>query len=202
MEGYYFITDSKLSRAGNISDVENAVAAGVEVVQYRNKEKSAKEMKDEALVLREICKDITFLINDRVDIALAVGADGVHLGNEDLSFSKARELLGNDKIIGLTVHSLKEALVAQDVGAGYLGVSPIFTTTTKPDAGTPSGVRLIREIKKHIAIPIIAIGGITLDNAPEVVRAGADGLCAISAVVTKPDVKAEIDKFQLLFHRK
>lgn len=202
MEGYYFITDSKLSRAGNISDVENAVAAGVEVVQYRNKEKSAKEMKDEALVLREICKDITFLINDRVDIALAVGADGVHLGNEDLSFSKARELLGNDKIIGLTVHSLKEALVAQDVGAGYLGVSPIFTTTTKPDAGTPSGVRLIREIKKHIAIPIIAIGGITLDNAPEVVRAGADGLCAISAVVTKPDVKVEIDKFQLLFHRK
>ncbi|MFC1709023.1 thiamine phosphate synthase [Candidatus Omnitrophota bacterium] len=202
MKGYYFITDAKISRSGNISDVEDAVAAGVEVVQYRDKNKSAKEMKEEALVLRQICKDITFLINDRIDIAIAVGADGVHLGNEDLSYSKARELMGNYRIIGLTVHSLKEALEAQSVGADYLGVSPIFSTTTKPNAGAPAGVELIKEIKKRILIPIIAIGGITLANAPEVVESGADGLCAISAVITSSDVKAEIGKFQTLFHRR
>lgn len=201
MRGYYFITDARISRAGNISDVEDAVAAGVEVVQYRDKAKSAKEIKDEALVLRGICKDITFLINDRVDIALAVGADGVHLGNEDLSYSKTRELLGDDKIIGLTVHSLKEALVAQDLGVDYLGVSPIFSTTTKSDAGKPAGVGFIAEIKEHVSIPIIAIGGITMANAAQVVRAGADGLCAISTVVSKQDVKREIEKFQALFRK-
>ncbi len=200
MRGYYFITDAKISRAGNISDVEDAVAVGVQVVQYRDKTKSAKEMKNEALVLRGICKDITFLINDRVDIALAVGADGVHLGNEDLSYSKARELLGTDKIIGLTVHSLKEALVAQDLGADYIAVSPIFSTATKSDAGEPVGLGLINEIKKHISMLIIAIGGITIANAAKVVKAGADGLCAISAVVSKQDVKEEIEKFQALFH--
>jgi thiamine-phosphate pyrophosphorylase len=201
MRGYYFITDAKISRAGNISDVEDAVAAGVEVVQYREKEKSAKEMKDEALVLRGICKDITFLINDRVDVALAVGADGVHLGSEDLSYSKARELLGDDKIIGLTVHSLKEALVAQDLGADYLGVSPIFATTTKSDAGKPAGVGLIEEIKEHVTVPLIAIGGITLANAAQVVKSGADGLCAISAIVSSQDVKKEISRFQNLFDK-
>jgi thiamine-phosphate pyrophosphorylase len=201
MKGYYFITDSKLSRAGNVSDVQNAAAAGVEVIQYRRKDASTAELFAEAAVLKRNCRRTLFLINDRVDIALAVQADGVHLGQEDLPFQHARKLLGRGKIIGLTVHSLEEARQAEAAGADYLGVSPIFTTQTKADAGPPGGIRLIQEIKRRVKIPVIAIGGINLANAPDVVRAGADGLCAISAVVCRKDVRAEIEKYQRLFRR-
>jgi thiamine-phosphate pyrophosphorylase len=199
IKGYYFITDAYISLAGNVPDVKDAVAAGVTVVQYRDKKKSTKDMKEEALVLRRICKDVIFLINDSVDIALYVEADGVHLGSDDLPYSTARRLLGDKKIIGMTVHNLEEALEAQRLGADYLGVSPIFSTNTKSDAGKPVGAGLIKEIKKQVSLPIIAIGGITLGNASRVMQAGADGLCAISAVITKQDVKAEISKFQALF---
>jgi thiamine-phosphate pyrophosphorylase len=199
MIGYYFITDAKLSRAGNISDVKKALKAGVKMVQYREKEASTKEMYEEALKLRKICKNVTFLINDRIDIALAVDADGVHIGQEDLPYVTARKLLGRKKLIGITVHNLKEALEAQRLGADYLGVSPIFSTKTKLDSKKPVGVSLIKKIRKHITIPMVAIGGINIFNAKEVVKAGADGLCAISAVVTQQNVKQEIEKFQLLF---
>lgn len=199
MLGYYFITDAKLSCAGNISDVRNALKAQVKFIQYRNKCASTKEMLDEALALRKICKKAKLIINDRVDIALAVNADGVHLGQDDLLYKIARELLGKKKIIGVTVHSLKEAIAAKKQGADYLGVSPIFATGTKLDAGKPRGIKLIREIKKCVSIPVVAIGGINLSNAQEVVSAGADGLCAISAVITKQDIKKEIRKFQKLF---
>jgi len=202
MKGYYFITDAKTSRAGNLNDVKNAVRANVEVVQYREKYKNTHQMYEEAVKLRAICKDIKFLINDRVDIALAVDADGVHLGNDDLPFSVARKLLGKNRIIGVTAHNLKEAHRAEKLGADYLGVSPIFLTTTKPDAGKPAGLELIRQIKKNVSLPIVAIGGINLSNAKDVVNAGADSLCAISAVVSAADVKAEIEKFQALFKGK
>ena len=199
MRGYYFITDAGLSRAGNISDVKKALAAKVKVVQYREKQAPAKKAYEEALKLRRICKNVLFLVNDRLDLALAVDADGVHLGQEDLPLAVARKLLGRRKIIGVTVHNLKEAREAQQGSADYLGVSPIFPTHTKGDAGKPTGVELIKAIKKQVSLPLIAIGGINLANAGEVVSAGADGLCAISAVVTQPDVKAEILKFQELF---
>lgn len=199
MMGYYFITDSGLSRAGNISDVRNAVKAGVKFIQYREKQLNAKEMYQEALALRKICNKANFLVNDRLDIALGVEADGVHLGQEDLPFGVVRKLLGKRKIIGVTVHNLKEAREMQKLGADYLSVSPIFATKTKLDAGIPVGINLIKSIKKHISIPVVAIGGINLSNAGEVIRAGADGFCAISAVVTKREVKKEIEKFQQLF---
>jgi thiamine-phosphate pyrophosphorylase len=201
VKGYYFITDSKLSRAGNESDVLSAVSCGVRVVQYRNKNAETREMYQEAMRLGEICRDLgsIFLINDRIDIALAAEADGVHLGQSDMPCPAARRLLGPDKVIGVTVHNLAEALEAQSVGADYLGVSPIFQTATKPDAGKPAGIRLIEEIQREVDIPLIAIGGINHDNATEVVRAGADGLCAISCVVAKENVKEEISKFQEIF---
>jgi thiamine-phosphate pyrophosphorylase len=202
ISGFYFITDAGLSRAGNLSDVKNALAAGVSVVQYRNKCLNTREMFFEAQKLRRICKKITFIINDRVDIALAVNADGVHLGNNDLSYQAARRLLGKKKLIGLTVHTPQEARRAQELGADYLGVSAIFPTQTKPDAGKPAGVTLIKKVKAMVNLPVIAIGGINLGNAGRVLGAGADGLCAISAVVTKPDVKKEIQKFQKLFLQK
>jgi thiamine-phosphate pyrophosphorylase len=174
----------------------------VEAVQYRNKYASAEEMYEEALQLRKLCKNVTFLVDDRIDIALAVGADGVHLGQDDLPYGIARRLLGKKKIIGLTVHNLSEARKAQGLGADYISVSPIFKTATKKDAGIPVGLHLIEKIKRQIKIPVIAIGGINLSNAQDVIRSGADGLCAISAVVTKNDVKREIEKFQELFKRR
>jgi thiamine-phosphate diphosphorylase len=134
-----------------------------------------------------------------VDIALAVQADGVHLGQDDLPLAAARKLLGQGKIIGLTVHSLAEARQAEAAGADYLGISPIFTTQTKMDAGPPAGIQLIQQIRSAVKIPLVAIGGINLANAPEVIRAGADSLCAISAIVRREDVQAEIKKFQRLF---
>ncbi|TFH47609.1 MAG: thiamine phosphate synthase [Methanothrix sp.] len=199
MKGYYFITDSILSRAGNERDVLQAVSCGVEVVQYRNKNAETRQMYEEAVRLREICRDSLFLINDRVDIALAAEADGVHLGQSDMPCLAARALLGPKKIIGVTVHNLAEALQAESIGADYLGVSPIFQTATKPDAGKPAGIRLIEEIRAQVDLPLIAIGGINHSNAGEVVRAGADGLCAISCVVAKENVRDEIIKFQEIF---
>lgn len=199
MKGYYFITDYSLSRAGNISDVKLAEACRVCAVQYRNKNAETREMYEEAVRPREICRSAPFLINDRIDIALAVDADGVHLGQSDMPYRAARKMLGPEKIIGITVHNLAEAVEAQRSGADYLGVSPIFQTATKSDAGKPSGIALIEEIRSRVDIPLIAIGGIDLANAPEVVSAGADGLCAISAVVAKEDVGKEIKRFQELF---
>jgi len=201
VKGYYFITDTELSLAGNENDVRCAVSCGVEVVQYRNKNAETRRMYEEAVLLRKICLDCgcIFLVNDRVDIALATQADGVHLGQSDMPCLAARKLLGSESIIGVTVHNLAEALAAESMGADYLGVSPIFQTATKPDAGKPAGIRLIEEIRAEVTIPLIAIGGINHSNAGEVVRAGADGLCAISCVVAKENVRDEILKFQDIF---
>jgi thiamine-phosphate pyrophosphorylase len=202
MKGYYFITDAGLSRAGNLSDVAKAMAAGVRVVQYRQKQGSTRDLVAEARQLRRLCRQALFLINDWVEVALEAKADGVHLGQEDLSCLEARKILGPDKIIGVTVHNLAEALGAQAGGADYLGVSPIFSTATKADAGLPTGVALVAAIRRRVSIPLVAIGGITLANAPVIIEAGADMVCAISAVVTKADVRMEIDKFQALFRKK
>lgn len=199
IKGYYFITDSDLSKHGNLSDVKAAIEAGVGVVQYRNKSNDLEAIYKEARLLQEICKGIKFIINDRMDVAFAIKADGVHVGQGDMPYETARKLLGKNKIIGVTVHNIEEAKIAEKRGADYLGASPIFSTTTKNDTGRPCSVGLIREIKKDCKIPIVAIGGISLDNAKEVIRAGADAVCAISAVVTKDDVKEEIEKFQKFF---
>lgn len=202
MRGYYFITDAALSRAGNVADVSAAVTAGVDVVQYRCKIPDTRPLYDEALSLVALCRGTgtAFIVNDRVDIALAVGADGVHLGQDDLPLDAARRLLGPDKIIGMTVHDLAEALAAGAAGADYLGVSPVFATTTKADAGPAAGLALLKQIRAaRLGLPQVAIGGITLDNAPSVIAAGADMVCAISAVVTGVDAGDAMGKFQALF---
>ena len=147
MKGYYFITDTRLSRAGNARDVEQALAAGVRLVQHRDKEADTAAMIAEARILRRLCRSALFLVNDRVEVALAVDADGVHLGQEDLHYREARRLLGENKIIGITVNTVEQALEAASLGADYLGVSPIFATQTKPDAGEPAGLSLLREIR-------------------------------------------------------
>lgn len=198
MKGYYFITDAALSKAGNVSDVTRAIDAGVKIVQYRNKSNITAEMYAEAMAIKDLCarSAVTLIINDRIDIALAVDADGVHIGQDDMPYAVARRLLGGSKIIGVTVHNLDEATDAVGMGADYLGVSPIFATGTKDDAGRPCGVGLVEDVRRAYDVPIAAIGGITLENADGVIAAGADMLCAISAVVTATDVAEEIRKFQ------
>jgi len=194
----YFITDSRLTGRTVLEDVGSAIRAGVKIIQYREKDLTTREMIDEAGKISRLCRenDVLFIINDRVDIALAVDADGVHLGNEDMPYEAARRILGNTKIIGLTVHDVGEAIEAERIGADYIGISPIFETTTKPDAGTPAGIDLIKYIKKAVKIPFVAIGGINQDNIKSVLEAGARSIAVISAIVTKDDVEKECKKFR------
>ena len=194
--GLYFITDSTLTKRSVIDDVKAAINAGVKIVQYREKNKSAREMVKEAKEIKEICKgSATFLVNDRIDIAMAIEADGVHLGQDDIPCLYARKLLGKDKIIGVTAHNVDEAIKAERDGADYIGVSPIFATKTKKDAREPLGLEVLKEIKKIVGIPVIAVGGIDLTNLISVLEAGADGISAVSAVITKEDVEEECRKF-------
>jgi len=198
VRGYYFITDPDYSAAGMLSDVKKAVDAGVEMVQYRNKNAGGRIMFDEAAVIKKICDKgrARLIVNDRIDVAMAVDADGVHIGQEDMPYRAVRRLLGKGKIIGVTVHGVEEALDAEREGADYLGVSPVFATGTKPDAGRACGIETLRAVRRACTKPIAAIGGIDLSNIDEVIEAGADLVCAISAVVAKTDVSEEIKKFQ------
>ena len=202
IKGYYFVTGEGISRHGDVYDVRQAIRCGVSAVQYRNKTGTAKIFYEEALRLRRICMATIFIINDRIEIALAVSADGVHIGQEDVPVSIARRLLGKKKIIGVSVSTFGQAQSACRDGADYLGIGPIYATTTKRDAHKPTGAGLIARIKKDLNIPVAVIGGITLSNAPQVIAAGADALCAISSVVTKPDVARQIRAFQALFDKK
>ena len=199
IKNFYFITGNGLSRRGDISDVADALRSGVSVVQYRDKEADSCAMYRKARELKRLCAKALFLVNDRIDIALAVNADGVHLGQHDLPLAVARKMLGSKKVIGVSVDTLSQASLAVKEGADYLGIGPIFSTSTKTDAHSPVGVDLIKKVKARLDIPIVAIGGISVDNAPEVVAAGADALCAISAVVTKTNVERQIKRFQALF---
>ncbi len=194
--GLYFITDSRLTKKSVLDDVKAAVRAGVKIIQYREKEKSTKDMVEEAKKIKDICEKnkVIFLINDRVDICLAVNADGVHLGTDDMPYSAARKLL-KGKIIGLTAHNIEEASEAEKIGADYVGVSPIFETKTKLDAGPAAGLQLIKDVKKGVKIPLVAIGGINLENLNSVLEAGAKSVVAISAIVSKDDVGGECKKF-------
>jgi thiamine-phosphate pyrophosphorylase len=197
--GYYFITDRRLSRKGNREDVQAAVEAGVGVVQYREKELGSGALYEEAARLKELCSGCLFLVNDRVDVALAVNADGVHVGGDDFPLPLVRRLLGKRAVIGVSVSSLGEALASEAAGADYLGVGPVFATGTKADAGPAVGVELVRLIRRTVRLPIVAIGGITLANAPAVIAAGADMVCAISAVVAAEDAKSAMLQFEGLF---
>lgn len=194
LSGLYFITDSRLTRQGIIEDVKQVIEAGCRTVQYREKEKSAREMIKEAAEIGGICreKDVLFIVNNNVDIALAVNADGIHLGQRDMPVVITRKLLGRKKIIGVTVHSVEEALQAQKQGADYVSVSPIFHTDTKRDAGKPVGIQLIKEIKEQVGLPVVAIGGINEKNLQQVLDAGSDCIAMISAIVASDNVAATV----------
>ncbi len=193
---FYLVTDSGLSKKGTLSDVREAVESGCRIVQYREKNKSTKEMVEEASEIKKICNGkAIFLVNDRIDVALAVDADGVHIGQDDMPIEIARKLLGDNKIIGLSVNNKEEAVLAEKSGADYIGLGPIFDTATKKDAGEGIGPLKIREVKDAIKIPVVAIGGINKENCENVIQNGVDSLVAISAVVCSDDVKRETKYF-------
>ena len=193
---FYLVTDSGLSRNGTLTDVKQALDAGCRIVQYREKQKSTKEMIEEAYKIKNICGTrAIFLVNDRVDVTMAVDADGVHIGQDDMPYEIARELLGMEKIIGVTVHDVEESFEAGNAGADYIGLSPIFETGTKKDAGIACGTSMIERVREELSLPIVAIGGIDKKNAGEVIRSGADAAVAISAVLCVDDVYKEVKNF-------
>lgn len=193
---FYLVTDSKLSNNGIISDIENALEAGCKIVQYREKKKNTKTMINESRHIKRICNNkALFLVNDRVDVAFASNADGIHIGQEDIPYKFARKLLGKNRIIGLTVHNLDEAIKAENLGVDYIGVGPIFETDTKEDIQTPCGVEMIKIIRKEVNIPIVAVGGINKNNVKEILDAGANSIVSINPVVSSDDVYSEIVNF-------
>ena len=199
---FYFITNSLISRNGILSDVKKAIDAGCKIIQYREKNKSTELMVKEALELKRICKGkAIFLINDHVDVALSVDADGVHLGQRDISVEDARQHLGNDRIIGLTVHNVLEAIEAEKKGVDYIGLAPIYMTDTKEDSGIPCGPGMILEIRKNTKLPIVAVGGINKYNLKDVISNGADGVVAVSAILEKNNVFSEVKDFIRIIKR-
>ena len=193
---FYFVTDSELSKNNIFSDAENAIKAGCKIIQYREKNKSTKDMIGEARQLKEICEGkAILLVDDRVDVALAVGADGVHIGQEDIPYETARLLLGMNKIIGLTVHNLEEAIEAEKLGVNYIGLAPIFKTDTKEDAREPIGTKMIETVRKSVSLPIVAVGGINKHNVKDVIDSGADSVVSIYAVLNSDNVYNEVSEF-------
>ncbi len=188
----YVIATEKFTLGRPLGEVvEAAIAGGATVIQLREKDYPVRRLIEAGLKLRRLTRErgVALIVNDRVDVALAVEADGVHLGQDDLPLPVARRILGPDKIIGLSTHSLEEALLAQQQGADYIGVGPIYATRTKDPATDPVGLNLLRQMEGRITIPKVAIGGITSENAKDVILAGADGVAVITAVVSAPDVK-------------
>ncbi len=188
----YLVTDAGLSHGrSTLEVVKAAISGGVTVVQYREKNASTRQMIEEANQLRALCKrhSIPFIVNDRVDVALAANADGVHVGQEDMPAALARRLVGPGRLVGVSVENIDQARQAQADGADYVGASPIFATPTKPDALAPIGIESLRELARLCQIPVVAIGGINRSNAAEVLQAGAAGIAVVSAIVSAEDVE-------------
>ncbi len=200
IRGLYLITDhgDRLSER-----VDEALAGGVSVLQYRNKEKDYPSRLAEALELRKMCasRGVTFIVNDDPHLAVESGADGVHLGQEDGNVKEARGILGPTKIIGISTHSLEEAVKAETEGADYIGFGSMYPTGSKEVKYMP-GPGLLNSAKAAVTVPVVAIGGITRDNAGPVIDAGADAIAVISAVLSHPEPGLAATELSLLFNRR
>ena len=192
----YLCTDCDLMRADTVEDaVRQALLGGVTMVQLREKNCSAKEFFETAQRVKKITDQagVPLIINDRVDIALAVDADGVHVGQSDIPAAEARRLLGPDKIIGVSARTVEQARKAEADGADYLGVGAMFVTGTKQDAKVTSKEELKR-IRAAVAIPIVAIGGIKADNVEELKETGIDGVAVVSAVIAAENIASAAEE--------
>lgn len=190
----YLVTDDGCLQGRALLDcVREALEGGVTLVQYRAKTASSAEMYTEALQLKALCDSfsVPLIINDRLDIAMAVGAAGVHLGQDDLPCAAARKLLGEDYIIGVSAHNPAEAKAALQSGADYLGCGAVFGTATKADV-QKLGTDGLAAICKAKGLPVVGIGGVTADNYREVRAAGADGAAIVSGILAQPDIRATV----------
>lgn len=191
----YLVTDDGCLQGRALIDcVREALEGGVTLVQYRAKTASSAEMYNEALQLKALCDsfNVPLIINDRLDIAMAVGAAGVHLGQDDLPCAAARKLLGEDYIIGVSAHNPAEAKAALQSGADYLGCGAVFGTATKADV-KKLGTEGLTAICKAKGLPVVGIGGVTADNYREVRAAGADGAAIVSGILAQPDIRATVE---------
>ncbi len=192
----YLITDRKGTGGRSLATVvEEALKGGVKAVQLREKDLSGRELYELALEMREITSryGAGLFINDRVDVCLAVDADGVHLGEKSLPAGIARKLLGDSKLIGVSCHGPAGAIAAQDGGADFITFGPVFHTPSKAGYGPPLGIGSLREVTAQIRVPVFAIGGLNGGNAREVIAAGASGIALISAIIAAEDPQKEVN---------
>lgn len=202
-KGLYGITDDNFAHGkSNYQCVEEMIKGGIKIVQYRDKTKSSGEKVEEARAIRELCRKngVLFIVNDNVDIAMLVDADGVHVGQDDMSPADVRKLLGDDKIVGLSTHSEEQGLKAyNDMNVDYIGVGPIFPTTTKDTA--PVGLEYLEFAVANLHLPFIAIGGIKEHNIDEIISRGAERVCLVSDVVGAEDICKKVVDLSNKFKR-
>lgn len=186
-----------MSGLTHTEQVRRLAEGGARLIQLREKKASPREFYEAATEAIAVARTlgIKIIINDRLDIAIAVGADGVHLGQDDLLVEEARRLIGPDKIIGFSTHNLKQALEADSLPADYIAIGPVFQTSTKENPDPTTGLDLVREVKLRVAKPIVAIGGITLERARSVFDAGADSLAIISDLYSTRDITSRLRAF-------
>ncbi|MEA3476106.1 MAG: thiamine phosphate synthase [Candidatus Cloacimonadota bacterium] len=194
--GLYFIIDGNFTR-DFVKMTRLAIDIGLKIIQYRDKNANASEMLTNAIKIRELTEnsDTIFIVNDNVEVARASNADGVHIGQEDTQYEEARKLLPK-RIIGMSVGNLEQSLLAEKMGADYIGLGPIFPTLTKPNAGQIIGTEKLSKIVKAVQIPIIAIGGINLSNLKSVLETGVNGVAIISAILGSSNPEREIKKIK------
>jgi thiamine-phosphate pyrophosphorylase len=198
LSGLYIILDPSVCPERPLVEVLTAAAeAGASLFQYRNKTASMKEAYVEALALRQAAAraGVLFIVNDRCDLALAVDADGVHLGQKDLPLDLARRVMGPDKLIGISTHNPDQVREATAGKPDYLGFGPIFNPGSKQDHDPVVGLEGLRAMRRLTSLPVYAIGGIQIDQAGEVMRAGANGVAVISAILKAPDISHAVNAF-------
>lgn len=193
---YLLTDDACLQGRPLLACVEEALGAGVTLLQYRSKYKDGGAMYQEALALKELCDryHVPLIINDRVDVALAVGAAGVHVGQDDLPCRVVRNLVGDDFLIGVSAHNPEEAREAAAAGADYLGCGAVFGTATKAGVGT-LGLERLRSIRQAVSLPMVGIGGVKATNYGQVLATGANGAAIISGILAATDIGGEVAKF-------
>lgn len=204
ISGLYAVTPDEPDTELLTAKVRDALAGGASLVQYRNKTADAALRLVQARALFKACRghDVAFIINDHLELALEINADGVHLGDEDGSIAAARRKLGPDKIVGASCHNLlQNALDAQRAGATYVAFGSFFASTVKPGA-VHASLDLLRQAKRKVSVPVVAIGGITPARALQLIAAGADSVAVISALFDAPDVKLAARQFCDLFRQR
>ena len=196
----YAVTDRKWSDNDTFyTHIEESLEGGVTFLQLREKNLDTDSFFKEAIKIKELCKkyNVPFIINDNVEIALKSNADGIHVGQDDMNAKEVRKLIGNDKILGISVQTVEQALLAQEQGANYLGVGSIFTTTSKDDAKNVS-INTLKEICNAVNIPVVAIGGIDKDNIKQLSKTGINGIAVISAIYANKNIKEATATFKKL----